>query len=562
MFVAFVALLVAPAVALARRVAPMPVAALLVIVAAVPWYFFRKALGVPLVVDVATAAGLLFSAIRARAFRRPVLRVPLVTLVLLPLLFALVWLGWRAPAGNDVRLYGLFAIDFGNLVTVLSTVRASPMLPLSYVAGGGPLSYHWLYFTIPAALADAFGGSMPNANALVLCNLLVAMLLVETVASMVEDRRAALLVLFAPFTTYFYQAAAARLPLGPLAMPTRNHLLLSPLNSMLTFGNNTVALLLALAALLQLERWNRDGRLRDLLFGVTAVALMMGYSITLVFPLALTLVIWVLLGRVQRPWLALTMAVLSGVVVIGALFAIGVLASGSSRHIAVAFDRGQYLRMIVFGLVPLWGVALLAARRKLAIVHVLIASCILVPSLLYVAGSPTGGTDFSMKTASLLAIAFAPILAFDRRPFVAAALALLGVIQTAAYVLQFPYYRITHSTRSGVALPRDYVASLDWIREHTPRTAIVVDPHELENRDEIATLAIAERRVWLPTRYTNEFLIGPSADLNARVGIWRAGGEAMAREADVLVVPAAVTSPYWEAVHREGAWTVYRSKLH
>src|SRR5258706_2359761 len=170
MFVAFVALLVAPALALAhravllRRVAPIPVAGLLVIVAAGPWFFLRKAIGMPLIVDVVTAAILLFFAIRTQAFRKPALRMPLVTLVVLPLLFALVWLGWKAPAGNEVRLYGLFAVDFGNLVAVVSTLRVSPMLPLSYVAGSGVVSHHWVYFTIPAALADAFGGSMPNAN--------------------------------------------------------------------------------------------------------------------------------------------------------------------------------------------------------------------------------------------------------------------------------------------------------------------------------------------------------------------------------------------------------------
>jgi len=142
------------------------------------------------------------------------------------------------------------------------------------------------------------------------------------------------------------------------------------------------------------------------------------------------------------------------------------------------------------------------------------------------------------------------------------ALALLGLIQTSAYVLQFPYYRLTHSTRNGVGLPREYVASLDWIREHTPLTAIVVDPHELNNREEIITLTLAERRVWLPTLYTNEFLLAPSAALDQRVAVWREGGEAMAREADVLVTPSPVTSPNWRAVHREGVWTVYRSTLH
>ncbi len=277
MFVAFAACIVVPVVFLARS----PI----VILAVVPWFFLRKAIGMPLLVDVATAAALIACAFRWGA--RPRVRMPAVTFVVVPLLFALVWLGWNVPVGNEIREYGLFGIDFGNLVAVVSTIRASPMLPLSYVAGTGPLSYHWLYFTSPAALADFGGGSMPNANALVLANLLMAMLLVQAVASIASNKVAAAIVLFAPFTTYFYQAIAARIALGPLALPTRNHLLLSPLNGMITFGNNSVAIVLAIVALVQLERWNHDGRLHDLVAGCVALAAIIGYSITLVFPLAL-----------------------------------------------------------------------------------------------------------------------------------------------------------------------------------------------------------------------------------------------------------------------------------
>ena len=163
MFVAFVACIVVPrALVLARS----PI----VILAAVPWFFLPKSDGMPLVVDVATAAAAHRAARfdgrsrRARAHagrdvrRRPASSSP--------------WSGSAGTCrvGNEIRYYGLFGIDFGNLVAVVSTIRASPMLPLSYVAGAGPLSYHWLYFTIPATLADFRGGSMPNANALVLAN--------------------------------------------------------------------------------------------------------------------------------------------------------------------------------------------------------------------------------------------------------------------------------------------------------------------------------------------------------------------------------------------------------
>ena len=536
MFLAFVALIVIPAISLTRS----PLA----ILAAVPWFFLRKWSGMPLAVDVATAAVLIACAWRWG--KRPRVRMPVVTFVVVPVLFALVWLGWHIPLGNEVRFYGLFAIDFGNLVSVITALRTSPMLPLSYVAGGGALSYHWLYFTIPAALADFGGGTMPNANALVLVNLLAAMLLVQAVASIAADRLAAMIVLFAPFTTYFYQTISARITLGPLAVPARNHLLLSPLNGMITFGNNTVALVLAIAALLALERWNAEGKRRDLVGGCAALAAIAGFSITLVFPLALALLVW--LPRIRRAIVTLVAAAVIGTMALAVLWKLHILGGDSTRHLAVAFDRFSFLKMVLFGMVPLWA---LTRWRSLTIYHAVIAACVVVPTFLYLAGSPTGATDFSMKTASLMAIAFAPLLA-ARRSLLAILVIAAGLIQSAAYVAQFPFYRLRHTTTNGVAVERDYASALAWIRDHTPLSAVVSDPHELGNRDEIFTLILGERRIWLPTAYARQVLINalPPAVLQR---------DAMSPEADVLLTQSAVQSPAWRPVHREGSWVVFRS---
>ena len=554
MFLGFVAGILVPALLLARRIAPLPVAAMLVILAFVPWFFLRKAIGVPLAVDLATVAALWIA--ERRRPRRLTGERPAPPLFAIPILFTLVFLGWHVTTGNEVRFYGLFAIDFGNLVSIVSTLRASPMLPLSLLDGAGPLHYHWLYFTIPAALADFCGGSMPNAQALALTNLLAALLLVETVRSIAPGARAAAIVLFAPFSTYFYQAAAARLTLGPFELPSRNHLLLSPLNSMLVFGNNTVALVLAIVALGQLERWNRDGRMRELVFGCIALAAIIGYSVTLVFPLMLAFLLW--LPRVRRPLVAFSVAAVIGACAVAIFYLLGVL-GGDEAHIAFTLDNGAYLKMLLFGAVPLWGVALLAARRELTIFHVLAASCVVVPTMLYIAGSPTGAVDFSMKTASLFAVAFAPLLVAANlrgwRAWAAGFLVLIGVIQSAAYVLQFPYYRVRHVTTNGVAIPRDYANALEWVRSHTPRNALVVDPHEVSNRNEDFTSILGERRLWLPTAYTS-----PNA---RRTELWRASaGAAIAREADVLVAPLGLSWPEWREVHREGEWRIYRSTLH
>ncbi|MBV8544978.1 MAG: hypothetical protein JO088_09545 [Acidobacteria bacterium] len=569
-------------------------AAIIVVLLAVPWYFVRRLSPMTLPFDLAASIVLTLVAMRFAApgtlfdeLRPAVRRLVIPVLVVLPLLFAMVWLGFEVRAGNEVRYYGLLAVDFGNLASVVSALRASPMLPQSYVAGGGIFSYHWLYFTLPALLSDFLGVTMPSANALILTNLLMAALLFHTIVTAarwfneeVSERfasGAAAVVVFAPFTTYFYQAAATRFPIGWFALPTRNHLLLSPLTSMLIFGNNTFALVLALFVAIALDRWNGEGKIGDALFGVAALAVAIGYSVTLVFPLALTLMMWTLLGRVRRPIVALGLAALSGAAAVAIFFAIGVLTSGGSRHIAIGFDRGQFFRMVLFGLAPLWVIVLLAGRRSLSIFHVLIAVSIAVPTMLYTTGSAGSMIDFSMKTGSLVAIAFAPILpaALERlfgggiarwRVAAATIVIALGLIQTAAFVLQFPWYRATRPAAHAYAMPADYHDALVWIRDHTPRQAVVIDPQGLRTQEVLYPMMVGERRVWLPTVFTNEVLIS-SSRVTGRVPVWNAfiaGDEAArqraAAEADYLVVRGSVTSPSWREVRR-GEWSVFESAL-
>ncbi|HXH41295.1 MAG TPA: hypothetical protein VNN08_21890 [Thermoanaerobaculia bacterium] len=606
LFVAFLSFFLLPAVVIAAR-APllrtMPPelrltsAGVIVVLLAVPWFFARKALGGMLLVDLTSSLVLTLSAMQFASPRalldelRPALR-PLVipVLVVLPVIFALVWLGFEVRSGEVVRYYGLFAIDFGNLTSVISSLRASPMLPLSFVSGAGGLAYHWLYFVLPAMFADFLGARISSANALILTNLLIAALLVHTVTAVagwfhprVTPRHVAwtvALVLFAPFTVYFYQTAAARFPIGWFAMPTRNHLLLSPVASMISFGNNTFALVLALVTIVELERWNRDGRVADALFGVIALAAVIGYSVTLVFSLAGALLVWVLLGRVRRPLLALTLAALIGAAA-GALFlAIGLLTTGGSRHVAVAFDNGQFFRMVLFGIAPLWVIVLLGGgwRTPLNIAHIVIAAAVAVPTMLYTSGSGGGSLiDFSMKTASLVAVAFAVLLppAIEQlrsggvarwRSWVAPLLIALGVTQTAAFVLQFPWYLITRANGHCESIPADYHDGLIWLRDHAAPRAIVVDPQGLNTREVLYTLIVSERRAWLPTVYTDQVLIAGS-HVDERRDVWRAftagdpaASRQIAAEADYLIVPGAVRSTDWRLV-RSGTWNVFESAI-
>jgi hypothetical protein len=601
-FILFVAFFLLPAVVIAAR-APllrdMPPdlrltsAAVIVVLLAVPWYFARKAIGMPLLADGVSSLALTFAAWRfgsPRAFLeelRPSMRRMAIPLVVLPVIFALVWLGFEVHSGEVVRYYGLFAIDFGNLSSAVSLLRASPMLPLSPVAGGGTLAYHWLYFVLPAMFGDFAGSRIPSPNALILMNLLIATLFVHTLSAVAGwlhprvDRRhvswAVAVLLFAPFTVYFYQAVATRFPYGWFALPMRNHLLLSPMASMISFGNNTFALVLVLLTIVELERWNRDGRLADALFGVIALAAVIGYSITLVVSVAGALLLWMVIGRVRRPILALTLAALTGAAVFLLFLRMGLLTTGGSRHIAVAFDNGQFFRMVLFGMVPLWGVVVLGGVRRspLNFFHILIAVSLGVPSLLYTAGTgPSSLTDFSMKTASLIAVALAMLLppAIEHlasggwRSWAAVLLVALGVLQTSAYVLQFPWYRARNVSGHSESIPSGYHDGLIWLRDHTPRQAIVVDPQGPNTPVVLYTVMVSERRVWLPTVYTDQVLIANS-HLDERRNIWRAftagdpaASRRIAAEADYLIVQGRIDSSDWRLV-RPGAWNVFESAI-
>jgi hypothetical protein len=551
-FLLFFAFLFVPAVLLLSRVTgDVLLAVVATIVLFVPYFLLRKFIGLPLDIIAALA---LWSAAAMPPLSIAAAWPP--HSITIPLSFAAVWTGYAVHAGSETRYYGLFAIDFGILASSVASLRASPLLPESFVAGGGRLVYHWLYFAFPATV------QIPAVNALELTNLIVACLLFYAVTRLTGSRLAAAIALFAPFSFYYLQVAAARLG---LSMPERNSLLLSPLNSMLAFGNNTFALVLVCVAMLYLERWNRGGAKRDAAIACAALVLVPGYSITLVFPLALWLLILFVIGDIRRRVTALLIAAAAGVAGFALLLALGVIGGASAgRHLGIAFDGGAYALMIVFGMLPLWVIAAMGVSRRTRIPAILALCCAVVPMLLYLPGSPTGMVDMSMKIASLTAIAAAPLIAAAlerRRNALIAAVAILGLLQSAAFLLQYPWYRLRGSSTRVRAIPADYERALLWIRDHTPRSASVVDPEGLHYRDALFTTMVGERRVWLPTPYTDTFLItSGGADLAARKRLWAQGAMAeIAKQADYLVLPRRPDPPGWRLVTCCGSYCVWQS---
>src|SRR5205085_8992933 len=100
----------------------------------------------------------------------------------------------------------------------------------------------------------------------------------------------------------------------------------------------------------------------------------------------------------------------------------------------------------------------------------------------------------------------------------------------------------------------------------------VVDPHGDRLPDTIDTLLIAERQVWLPTRYSIELVHTDidNPEIMSRLDLWRewqrgrfrdeTAAATMAGRADVLIGPPDLQSASWERRYAGGAYAVYQSR--
>jgi hypothetical protein len=553
--------------------------------------------------DAALVVVLLSGAVRCGAYAglRDVLDDPLfraclpILAAVLPALFSLTWLGYGATVEDTVRFYGLFPVDFANLAIIVSLVNASPGLPLAHLAGGGSIHYHWFYHTIPAWLGGFGGGHTPNPIALALSNLLAASLLLLALADVA--RRAvprapvrtavltAAIVSFAASVEYPYEFIASHAHISFLEIGPRNSLLLTIVNGMTAFGNNSIALILILYLPILLARWNEDSSVSALLAGALFLVMVLPYSATLFFVTAPVLAAWLVLGKVRRPLVAVAAVGVIGALGAAVLWRVGVLGDGSAK-LSVAFDRGQFARNVLIAFSPLWAVSALALRdwRTHAFSWLFLGVSVTVPSLLYIPGTPSGLVDFSMKTASLIAASAAPVVAAGieaahrdgrLRPAAWFGAGLIGVaaLCTLAYAGQFAVYRLRGDTSRALVLPAGYVRALEYVRDHSPPDAVLLDPYAMNVKPCIPTLLIGERRTYLPT----PSVPGRGALPDPRVleereedyRAWSAAGfledgssKRLARGADFAILGAALpVDSRWEVVDREGRYVVARSRM-
>jgi hypothetical protein len=592
-----------------RTVTSLSLAILLI----TPAFYIRRALPFPgWMVDLIFVIALCSAAIYRGAYirllhdiRTPLFRAAsLFLFVVLPALFVLTWMGFGVHEAGQVFYYGLFPIDFGNLTNIVAVINASPGLPHWPVAGTGILHYHWLFFVFPAWLSSLGGGHTSDAIALVLCNYIAACILFLAISAAADhvllaiDRpmaasavvMAAGVVALGSLVMYPYQmlvGIAVRLThIQFLAIAVRNGLLLSIPNSLTVFGNNTMALAMALLVLVLLLEWNRRGEKGHLVLGAIFLAMIIGYSITLIFPMALTLGVWLLLARIRRPLLAAIVFGVIGAALAGTM-AFGLHMFGSGKPLAVAFDNGAYLRHVLFAFSPLWALALLSRQiwGRLSLFCTLIVACVLVPSFLYISNTLTGQIDFSMKIAALIAVAACPLACVGlarsmknwRSPAAALTLALivLGLLCTAAYAGQFAFLRLRHNHDRTMALPADYVAALEFIRDNTPSQAIVIDPQSMPYALTIPTVFVGERRVYLPTEYGEQvlggFTVSPEVARRKRdFEQWSKDGfvdgnlsAQFASQADYcLLAGLGPRGRDWTLIRTFGGYSVWESKAH
>ena len=516
-------------------------------------------------------------------------------LVVLPLIFLLPRLGNEVRVGGEVRYYGLFFVDFGNLRSIVNGLNASPGMPLALLDGLGPMSYHWVFFAMPAWMGSFCGAGLESGGTLTLATFLGAVLFFKTLSAacaavLRETGRIA-----APWcawgagvgvcclsVVYFYSALTNVLHLKWFTLGYRNHLLLQLPNSLNVFGNNTFALTLTLIAVLALANWNRSRRFLDLAIAAFAVALVPGFSVTLVMGLAAGIFAACLLGAVRKPLPVLLAFAVAGAGFLG-IFAALHFFSGRSEKLLLRFDGGQFLQNIGLGFfLVVLGVGWCIARARNPLVSLcacIVGATLAVPSLCVLEGGAAASAGLSMKTASLiLALGALPcaVLIFDwwKARLVPAwmrwGLALLlvaGAVNTAAYAFSMAMARFSKA-KAPAQIPADYFDALTHIRLTTRPTALVVDPLANEYRIADPTTVIAARRTVLPTEYSRLWgVTSPVVEERAKTWAeWEQSGFADERQAqffaqlaDRLLLRTDLQSASWRFDRKFGEVRVYRS---
>ena len=136
--------------------------------------------------------------------------------------------------------------------------------------------------------------------------------------------------------------------------------------------------------------------------------------------------------------------------------------------------------------------------------------------------------------------------------------------------------RLLNNHDRTMALPADYVSALKFIRDNTPKEAIVIDPQAVPYSLTIPTVFIAERRVFLSTKYAEQTLATPAilsdetATRNRDFDLWAKGGfqsktlsARFAAQADYCLLAGlgpVPTDENWMRVQQFGGYSIWQSR--
>jgi hypothetical protein len=526
--------------------------------------------------------------------------------LLLPLLFVLVRVGNEVMDDDTVKYYGLLFIDFGVLRGITSLLISSDFMPEDLVYGIGPLSYHWLFFAVPAWHSTFLGGHHSLSGALSIANYVAAIFFYKTLSHLIAiltrqiaskkvgawSDLGAIIAIFGLNVRYFHEAAYSLTRWEVIAPIGRNSLLLNFPNSLNTFGYNTFALGVLCLTLVSLHYWTKVGNKIHLVLAALWVSWLPILSATLVPGVAFGVGLACLTNRVRSPWLTLATFGAFGLAMTLIFKSIGVFSSQGEPP-TLSFDGGRFLFYSCLSAPLLLCTALLIKKTKQS--KLLATSCfvgvgvILFPSVVFLGNSSTP-SDISMKTFSAVAMVFGAttIAGFaylrqlewirtvmGRQVCVAVGcLILLGFVNSFAYAMssviqRFPDYagpagRLRQP--NVTSLERDYFDALSYIRDTAAHSAIVICKPILPIRD--PALMISERRQFLPTT----FMVDHAASeykpiLQNRLDQWSDWENKsfsddrlarwFAKAGDYLVVDAEVISPVWKEEAMFGQWRVY-----
>ncbi|MBF0406209.1 MAG: hypothetical protein HQM10_02560 [Candidatus Riflebacteria bacterium] len=514
-----------------------------------------------------------------------------IILIIIPALIALSWAGFEAKSNGSVAYYGLHLIDTGTLSGVISSIHTADFQPLSVIDGLGELNYHWFYFAIPAYLSDFFGISLRHANSMILINLLMAQLLFLTIYKVSgvflqkneNTERIQILSTLLMFTSsesvYFYVPLVINDPIK------NNNVFLTLYKSMNFFGNNTLALICIMHAIMMIPFWNRLSKPVYIFLIMALFSSTIGLSITLSFCVYIGIVLYFFSGNLREPKKVLLIGAFTTLAFLFLFKLSGVFGGGHSSQLAIQFDYGLYLKNFVlwflpvvfistYGYIKLKGDSLFSAN---------IIACLIVPSFFMIADIKIGRIDFCAKTATLLLCFITPffskaieIIDRSRKSVFAIASVVLLFIGTADFGMEISYIVVQRVFPSIVcyrSISEDYFAALEYIRENSNKKAIVVDPYWEELVDIHLSTVISQRRLFLPVQkdYDYKCFKKLPEEVHNRRKIWNDWKNAgfnnteyskyFASNADYIVVDSEKIDINWKKVFDKGKYKVYESLL-